>query len=238
MALEMQSLYILAAGSSRAMEAVDRVNNNLANVKSDGFKKMVVREMTQRLDENRGDSRELFAFPRFKESLVSLEQGPLRETQNPLDFAIEGEGFFTFEKGGETLYSRDGKLFLDPEGYLVDEQGAFLLDDGGKRILLDPTKSVELTEDGSIYQEGELVAKVAIQSFDRVEAVGGSYYRGVGNPREGEYRLHQGFLEGSNVDPLMEMAELITAQRRFEIYGNLMRSLDQLNQKSNEIGKA
>ncbi len=239
MALDMQSIYILASGGSRAMEQLDTTTNNLANVNTDGFKKMVIKEMSQRLDENGGDANHLFVFPRFQESLIQNSQGGLKETQNPLDFAIEGEGFFKIEtKGGEVLYSRNGHFFLDAEGYLVDKGGNYLLDVEGKRIRLERNTPPALTQDGEIYQNGEPVAKLAVENFSKIEAVGDTYYKALSQPKEASYRLHQGYIERSNVNAVSEMSSLIVAQRRFEMYANLIKSLEQLNQKTNDIGKA
>jgi flagellar basal-body rod protein FlgG len=102
---------------------------------------------------------------------------------------------------------------------------------------LDGTKPVTITKDGVIYQGDVKVAVLKIVAFDSVSPVGNSYYKGNGKPQPTEAEVLQGYLEMSNVDPLKEMVELINAQRRFEMYGNLIRGLDQLNQRSNEIGK-
>ncbi|MRI83745.1 MAG: flagellar biosynthesis protein FlgF [Nitratiruptor sp.] len=238
MALDMQSIYILASGGSRAMEALDTITNNLANVNTTGFKQMVIKEMSQRLDENGGDARELFVFPRFQESLVQLDQGGLRESGEPLDFAIDGEGFFKLEGPDGPVYTRDGHFFLDQEGAIVDDHGNRVLGRDDNPILLDPTMPIHVDENGQIYQGGEVIGEIAVESFEKMEPIGSNYYRPAGAQQEARYRLKQGFLEGSNVDPLAQMGELITTQRRFEIYGNLIKSLDQLHQKSNEIGKA
>ncbi len=238
MALDLQSIYILASGSSRAMEQLDTVNNNLANVNTDGFKKMVIKEMSQRLDENGGDSNHLFVFPRFSQSLLKMEQGPLRQTENPLDFAIEGDGFFKLKTKGGILYSRQGHFFLDQKGFLVDKNGNYLLDSKDKPIKLDPKKPFSLTQEGHIYQEGKRVASLMIENFASLQPVGDTYYKPEGARKETKFKLHQGFLEGSNVNPVIEMSSMIEAHRRFEIYANMIRSLDQLNEKTNEIGKA
>ncbi len=238
MALDMQSVYILASGGSRAMEQLDTTTNNLANVNTDGFKKMMIKEMSQRLDENGGDANHLFVFPRFQESLIQNSQGALKETQNPLDFAIEGEGFFKIELKGEILYTRNGHFFLDAEGYLVDKSGGFVLDGEDKKIKLDPDKPVNLTKEGVLYQEDQEVAKIAVENFSKTTAVGDTYYKPASKPVAADFRLHQGFKESSNVNAVAEMSSLIVAQRRFEIYSNLIKSLDQLNQKTNDIAKA
>ncbi|BCD61848.1 flagellar basal-body rod protein FlgG [Nitratiruptor sp. YY08-26] len=238
MALDMQSIYILASGGSRAMEQLDTTTNNIANANTDGFKKLLIKEMSQRLDENGGDANHLFVFPRFQETLIDMKQGPLRQTGNPLDFAIEGNGYFLVQKGGEKILTRSGHFFLNEEGYLVDKNGNFLLDDRDKPIKLDSRKRLDLGEDGTIYQQGEAIAKLQIKGFAKIEPMGDTYYLAKGSERPATYKLKQGFLEGSNLNPIVEMTSLITAQKRFEMYSNMIKSLEQLNQKTNEIGKA
>ena len=77
-----------------------------------------------------------------------------------------------------------------------------------------------------------------IKSFKKIKAFGNSYYEGEIEIDEPTFKIRQGFLENSNVNPIAEMSNMIIAQRRFEIYGNLIKSLDAIEQKTNEIGKA
>ncbi len=238
MAVDMQSIYILASGGSRAMEQLDSATQNIANVNTDGFKKLLIKEMSQRLDENGGDANHLFVFPRFKESLVDVTQGALHATHNPLDFAIEGDGFFVVQKGKERVLTRNGHFHLNQEGILVDSRGNFVLDEQNQPIEIDPKNSINVTKEGVIYQQGEEVAKLQIKNYSKVTPLGSTYYKSDGKETKASFTIHQGFLEGSNVNPMLQMSELIIAQRRFEMYSNIIKNLDQLNQKTNEIGKA
>jgi len=238
MALNLQSIYVLASGSSRAMEQLDTITNNIANVNTTGFKKMLLKEMSQRIDENRGDSNHLFVFSRFEETPVILDQGSLKKTQNHLDFAIEGDGFFQIETKDGNLLTRDGHFFINDKGFLVDSNGNYVLDDLGKKIELDSKLDISVGSDGTIFQKGEKVAKIKVVAYKSVEAFGYSYYRPKGEEFEPKFLIRQGFLESSNVNVINEMSEMIISQRRFEIYSNLIKSLDALEQKTNEIGRA
>ncbi len=238
MALDMQSIYILASGGSRAMEQLETTSNNLANVNTDGFKKMVIKEMSQRLDENGGDANHLFVFPRFERSMLDLSQGQLKQTHRPLDLAIEGNGYFVIQTKNEQLLTRSGHFFLDTAGKLIDRNGNAVLSDQNKPILLDPAKDFTVAPDGAIYQEGKEVARLRLRAVNDVEAAGDTYYRAKGEAQKLQAKVHQGYLEMANVNPVLEMTALIDAQRKFEIYGNLIKSIDQLNNKTNEIGKA
>ncbi len=238
MALDLQSIYILASGGSRAIEQLDTVTNNIANVNTDGFKKMVIKAMSQRLPENGSDSNHLFVFPRFSESLLDKEQGPLRQTQRTLDFAIEGNGYFKLQTKQGVLYTRSGHFFLDSQGYLVDANGNKVLDSTNKAIHLNPKHPFSLAQEGGIYQNGEKVAQLAIEDFEKMKPVGETYCKPSGNAKAVKFKLYQGYLEGSNVNPVKEMASMIEAHRRFDIYTDMIKSIDRINEKTNDIAKA
>jgi flagellar basal-body rod protein FlgG len=209
-------------------------------VDTPGFKRLFLKEMSQRINTKRGDAEDLFVFPRFEDSPVVLEQGVLKNTQRNLDFAIEGDGFFVVQNNNkEKFLTRNGHFFVNSEGYLVTQNGERVLDEQDGEILLDGLKKVVVGEDGGIYQENEQVAKLKIVSYKKVEAIGNSLYKGLGKEeKEFEYKVKEGFLENSNINIIKEMSNLILSQRRFEIYLNLIKSLDAVEQKSHEIGKA
>ncbi len=238
MAVNFQPIYILASGGARAVEQLDTVSNNLANVNTPGFKKLLMREMSQTIPENKGNKKHLFVFPRFQDTPVILTQGALRNTGNPLDVAIFGSGFFKVETENGVFLTRSGHFLLNREGYIVDPNGNYLLDSKNKRIKLQDRSNLTINQKGEIFQKDKLIAQINIVNYENIRHVGHSYYQGEGREITAEFSLKQGFLEQSNTNGIESMIELINAQRRFEIYGNLMRSLDAMEQKSNEIGKA
>ncbi len=238
MALDMQSVYVLASGGARALEQLDEVTSNIANINTNGFKKILVKEMSQRLDENGADANHLFVFPRFERSIIDTSQGALKETKNPFDIAIDGKGYFVIQKGETTYLTRDGHLFLNSEGYLIDNNGNYVLDTQDKPIQLSSNEDITVTPAGEIYQKNEPIAKLKIVDFSDIEAVGKGYYKQKGEEQKPRFQIKQGFLESSNVNVIEQMTEMINAQRRFEMYNNLIKSIDQINQKTNDIGKA
>ena len=237
MALDTQTLYLLAAGGERAFEQLNATTNNIANLNTPGFKKILLEEMSQHLPQNKGDAYNLLIYPRFKATHPVLTQGALRETGAPLDLALKGRGFFAVKTKGGELYTRNGHFTVDPLGRIVDQNGNPLLDISGREIVLQGRGKVEITKDGVVYEDGVEVGIVKIVDFDSVRPVGDSYYEGVGEPMPTDAQVLQGYLESSNVNPVKEMVNLIEAQRRFEIYGNLIRGLEQLNMSATEIGK-
>jgi len=237
MALTVQPLYLLAAGGERALEELTVTANNIANVNTPGFKRILIEEMSQHVPQNKGDAYNLLIFPRFKATHPILSQGAIKKTGAPLDLAIKGRGFFAVKTPGGELYTRNGHFFIDSAGRLVDSKGNPVLDISGGEITLQEGAKVTITEDGVVYQDGVEVGILKIVDFNSVRPVGDSYYAGIGEPMPTDGAVLQGYLESSNVEPIKEMVNLIEAQRRFEIYGGLIRGLDALNQRANEIGK-
>lgn len=237
MAINFQPIYILASGGERALEQLDTTTNNISNVNTYGFKRLLVREMSQKIPENQGPIGDLLVFPRFMDSPTISSQGAIIKTDNPLDFAIEGDGFFTVETNIGRLYTRNGHFLLSPEGFLTTTSGGYVLDENGNRIRLTPSGRVDVTKEGFIYQNGQQIGRLRIVNLQNLRHFGDSYYTG-NEIQAGVFKINQGYLESSNVEIVREMVNMINSHRRFDIYMNLIKSLDMLEGKVNEMGKA
>ncbi|RUM50481.1 MAG: flagellar biosynthesis protein FlgF [Hydrogenothermus sp.] len=242
MAINFQPIYVLASGGERALEQIDNTTNNLANVNTSGFKKLIVRELSQKIPQNKGQKGDLLVFPRFKDTVVITTQGGLRKTDNPLDVAIQGKGYFQVETPNGVMLTRNGHFFFDKNGFLVDENGNYVLNNSGSRIALNTEQrigtNIYINQKGQIFQDNQEIGTLGIVNYEKIKPVGYTYYKPDGNQIEAEYTILQGFLEDANVNPIEEMTNLITHQRRMDIYGNLIKGLDNIEQKTNEIGRA
>ncbi|MGB9766185.1 MAG: flagellar hook-basal body protein [Sulfurihydrogenibium sp.] len=237
MAVNFQPIYILASGGSRAVEQLDTVTNNIANASTVGFKKILMREMSQKIPENVGQTGDLLVFPRFRDTQVLNSQGGLIKTENPLDVAIEGDGFFQVESGIGRFYTRNGHFYKDRDGFLVDQNGAYVLDINNRRIRLTGEGRVDITPNGEIYQDNQLMGRLKVVNLQNLQPAGNGYYTGQETQAQ-RFLVRQGFLEASNVNIVKEMVDIINSHRRFDIYMNLAKALDQLEGRLNEIGKA
>ena len=232
-------------GLSRQMtlrRELDIVANNIANADTTGFKVeqlMVGTEVGER-------ARNAFVRPGVSFVLDNgvgrdFSQGALSQTGRNLDFGIEGEGaFFTLRDGAGEAYTRDGAFTLDPEGRLVTQQGAAVLGDGGE-IILDTTKGEpSVGADGTITQEGQIVGRLSVVRFDTLAALekgGDGLYRNASNstPLEAtDARVRQGMLEGSNVNPILEITNLIEIQRAYESVTRMIEQNNDLSRRSVE----
>lgn len=237
-------------GLSRQMtlrRELDVVANNIANADTNGFK------VEQLLVGAEVGERARNAFVRPGVSFVldngvgrDYGQGALEQTGRTLDFAIEGEGaFFKLRDGAGEAYTRDGAFTLDAEGRLTTQGGAAVLGDGGE-IILDP----ELGEpsvgaDGTISQDGQLVGRLSVVRFDTLGALekgGDGLYRNASNAQAQDApdaRVRQGMLEGSNVNPILEITNLIEIQRAYESVTRMIENTTDLSRRAVErLGRA
>ena len=208
------------------------VANNLANVNSNGYKRDVMFSELLKSDDEAKAQNQL---------ATDFTQGDLRQTNNPLDLAISGEGLFTIDDGKNFLYTRDGHFTRGAEGFLETTTGLPVMGQSGWVDLgMDASAAgeIRITMKGDVYVDEELVTTLEISQFEKqsdLEKIGGNMFR----PKQGaiEHRVEdpkilQGKIEGSNVVAVHEMVELIELQRSFEMSQKALKALD------DAIGKA
>jgi len=223
------ALYYLAINRQRGLAtAMDTIANNVANITTTGFRRegLVFSEFVQAPDHgpsvSMADLRTHYPSPRA---------GELRVTGGRFDLAIQGEGFFQVEGAEGPLLTRAGAFQLSPEGFVVDPQGRRLLDSGAAPLFIPPdARSVTIAPDGSLSVDGRLQAELGVVDAppETLVRVGDTAYRA----REGVQpaqapRIRQGALEGSNVDPVAEIARMIAVSRAYEQVQGLIEDEDE-----------
>jgi len=207
--------------------------NNIANAGSTGFKKdrMFTKELSKAV-EKRIPRKTDWEKPMVDKVYVDLAPGVFDKTGNPLDLAIEGDGFFTLQApDGRTVLTRSGTFQVDANGLLSFPGGFNLLGDGGPIQVGNGDLSVG--SDGELEVDGLAVDRVVPRSIadtDNLIRLGGSLFA----VPEGEELLpaisatiRQGYLETSNVDVVREMVEMIISYRSFEANAKALQSQDQ-----------
>lgn len=237
-------------GLSRQMtlrRELDIVANNIANADTTGFK------VEQLLVGSEVGERARNAFIRPGVSFVldngvgrDYGQAALGQTGRNLDFGIEGDGaFFKVTDGAGEAYTRDGAFTVDGEGRLTTQGGAAVQGDGGD-IILDPARGEpSVGADGTISQNGALVGRLSVVRFDALAALekgGDGLYRNASNATASEAtdaRVRQGMLEGSNVNPILEITNLIEIQRAYESISRMIENTNDLSRRAVErLGRA
>ena len=173
---------------------------------------------------------------------TDFTQGSLEETELPLDFAIEGDGFFAIEWDGEVAYTRAGSFNLDEEGYLVLPGQGRVLDENRQPIQL-PTDNIYVDEDGGIYTMANrnYLATLGIFAFQdngALERNDHGLFTG-GQPQAGEnYVIHHKWVERSNTNMVHEMVSMMSAQRALQSAAQMSKIYDQVITKdTTELGR-
>ncbi|MEO8114597.1 MAG: flagellar basal-body rod protein FlgF [Phenylobacterium sp.] len=226
------ALYI---GLSRQMvlrRELDIVANNIANADTNGFK---VESLMTKTDPKAPAM--TLGGPKPVKFVTSdgvardFGQGALRRTDSPLDVAIEGQGFFKVTTPTGERYTRDGRFRTDDLGRLVTQGGAPVMDEGGSEITLEPDKGpVSIATDGTVTQGAERMGKVGVVQFaslSALEKTGDNLYQNKSNQPATpatDARIRQGMLEGSNVQPILEITRMIEVSRAYEQMTKMMDS--------------
>ena len=221
------SLYVSLSAQIALERRLDTIADNVANASTVGFRATGVKFE----DVVTGSGQKAVSFASAGNTYLSSAHGSLTETGNPFDFAIQGDAWFGIETPAGTVMTRDGRFSMNENGELRSIEGYPVLDAGGAPIQLDPRGGPPRAgADGSLRQGDQLVGVIGLFDFDP----GRNFVRygnsGIVPPREPEpvtdradIGVAQGFVEESNVNPVLEMTRLITVQRAFENTAALMR---------------
>jgi flagellar basal-body rod protein FlgF len=214
------SLYVSLSAQMALDKRLTTIADNVANMSTVGFRATEVK--FQDIVAGTGD--DAISFASTGDTYLSGKAGALRETQDPFDFAIQGDAWFGIDTPAGTVMTRDGRFTMTDIGQLVTHEGYPVLDAGGAPIQLDPLAGPpETGRDGVIRQQGRLVGSIGMFTYDpgpNFTRFGNSGVIPAGDPDPVVDRMDvgvaQGFLEESNVNPVLEMTRLIMVQRSFE----------------------
>lgn len=254
------SLYSAASGMEAQQTNLNVISNNIANVNTTGFKKSKVefQDMFYQVPKSVGADSGGNILPtgiqvgsgtQVAATSKVYTQGQVNRTDEELDVAIVGEGFFSVkDQNGDTLYTRDGGLKRGPDGVLTTSQGMTL--EPGMTVPQE-ANSIVVSEGGVItfMKDSEPVGTESLQlsRFNNpsgLAALGGNLFRettasgppSVGIPGTESFgTIRQGFLENSNVNIVQEMVNMIVAQRAYEINSKSIQTSDQMMQQIGQI---
>jgi flagellar basal-body rod protein FlgF len=159
----MQELAILASRALTTQRQFTAVADNVANINTHGFRKLDL-QFKEVISRPKGHPTASYVADRAL--FVSRQQGGLEKTSNPLDVAINGDGFFAVNVNGTTQYTRKGNFLVDNVGTLITTEGRPVLDNAGTPIQL-PTdaRNVMIAGDGAISSEAGLIATLGVYTF-------------------------------------------------------------------------
>ncbi len=270
----LRGIYTGASGMVAQMHRMDVLSNNLANVDVTGYKRdtSISKAFPEMLIRRLNDSG-LYKFPfgsvevgpivgklgtgvEYNELYTVFEQGALKETENPFDLALDGDGFFSVDTIYGERFTRNGTFVLGKEGLLLTKNGMpvngengpiqikknnFVIDSQGRvfqngAFSDDPQRLVSMEENE--WESMELVDTLKIVEFPRpryLQKQGDSFWMDTveSGPAtlmslETRPKVYQGFLEASNVNPVREMVNLIEVNRAYEANQKSIQTQDTL----------
>lgn len=214
---------------SGLMQEMSVVANNIANISTTGFRSegLVFAEHIAAT----GPRDPSLSMGAALGRSISAQQGALSQTGGTFDLAIEGEGFFLIETPTGEMLSRAGAFIRNDAGELVTPDGSFLLDAGGAPVFVPPQASgIAVAPDGTLSADGQPLTVVGLympnDPLEMTRRAGTAFTVESGIQPAENARILQGFLEQSNVDPVVQVARMIEVQRAYELGQSFMDAED------------
>jgi flagellar basal-body rod protein FlgG len=222
-------LYHAVRGAFVQELRLDTIANNLANSTTAGYK----------------HDRLVFDDELARRTQTSFRQGVIHPTDNNLDLAVNGDGFFKIKLTQGVGYTRAGQFMLDKGGQLVTREGYPVLGERGPIAVTGTADQVHIDRAGNVYDRGEKVDSIVLVNFKdktQLKKMGQTMFTA---PAQSEQKVpeekrdvSQGALEMSNLSPVYEMVKMIETHRTFESYTKIIQTIAEMDQKSaNQVGR-
>lgn len=233
----MENVLLIALSRQTALRReMDVIANNVANVNTNGFKRRISesREFQMPVASadsfRRGEDRRI-SFVVDKGTPLDLSGGTLEPTNNPMDVAISGEGFFVVQTPQGERYTRNGALMLNPNGELVNSDGYPLQGEQGGFQFSSQDGPISIAGDGTIATNNGTRGRLRVVRFanpQSLENTGANLFTSR-QPAEPvtQARVQAGFVERSNVKPVIEISRMIEVNRAYQSVANLMSRTDE-----------
>jgi len=252
----MEALYIAGSGLTAAERGLTVVAHNVANMQVAGFKRISAQfsELISRPAATDGSGNAQAPLTglgtRVADNIIEFSPGALQPTGSPLDIAIQGDGFIEVElPNGEYALSRGGRLEVDADGRLALASGEVI---GADIRVPEDASELKIETDGRVRARvGEASEYVELGQLMLSKVANPSAMRPLGNglymvtESSGEALAHapseiggefvQGFLEGANVDLVQQMAQLVVAQRTYQVNARIIQAADRLLETVNNL---
>lgn len=223
-----RGLYIAASGMLAEQVRQDLIAHDLANASTPGYKadRVASRSFGEMLLHDTRSGQQIGALglgTRIEEQVSDTSAGPLRETGEPLDFAVQGDGFFAVRTQAGVRYTREGQFAASARGTLVTATGDDVLGPGGQPVRVGAGGRVD-------------PAAIGVVALDSARREGDNRFTGTARGA-GPGTVRAGALEGSAVDPVTTMVEMLGSLRAFEASQRVITTIDStLAKAANQVG--
>jgi len=235
------TMYVALSRQMTLRREMDIIANNIANSDTTGFKVEMAMVRTDPTDGARMlDGPRSLKFVIDDGVIRDFSQGALRRTGGTFDLAIEGQGFFKVETAGGERFTRDGRFTLGADGRLTTQAGDAVLGAGGEIAVNPEDGEVAISADGVVSQNGEQIGKIDVFAFDDLSSLakdGDNLLRNTSNVEpqvSTAASMRQGMLEGSNVNPIMQITRMIEVSRAYESMARTIEGSGELSRRSVE----
>lgn len=260
----MKALYIASTGMSAQERNVEVISNNIANMRTTGFKRQRAefQDLLYQTERRAGSTTsgqgslapvgtEIGSGVKTAATPRVMSQGSVVASEKELDLAVRGEGFFSVQlPDGRTAYTRDGTFERDNEGLLVNVDG-YQIEPG--ITIPDTANSVSISQDGTVEAflgtdtQPTQLGQIQLARFVNkggLESIGNNLFvetaasgpAQIGSPNaDGMGDLMQGYLEMANVNAVTEIADLIAAQRAYEMNARVVSGADEMLQSTAQL---
>jgi flagellar basal-body rod protein FlgF len=223
------SIYVSLSGQLALQRRLDTIANNVANSSTPGF-----RAENVTFESVYSGNAVVYSGPGT--ATFSRHAGPIVQTDNSLDVAIQGNAFLALSTPGGTVYTRDGRMRISATGDLETLDGHTVLDTGGAPLQINPALGpIHIARNGTISQNGDRVGTLGLFKIPAEAQLARGEGAGLVSDVAGEQvadfsdaGLLQGYIESANVNPVLEMTRLISVSRAFEA---LSAAMDQSDRK-------
>lgn len=220
--------YVTLSRQSGLMNEMRIVANNIANSATTGFRQegLVFSEYVKS-----APNQTSLSMARAQIRNTSQAQGTLTQTNGSFDFAIEGDGFFLIETPNGERLTRAGSFTPNAAGDLVTPDGYRVLDAGGAPVFIPQGPQIGVASDGTISADGQPLGQIGVvmptDPLDLQREDGVMFRSDSGFEPTDNARVLQGFLESSNVDPILQVARMIEVQRAYEMGQSFLEAEDE-----------
>lgn len=223
--------------------SMDVIANNLANINTAAYKREEVKFDQYLYDTKPSQWQkgpQSIDFVVTPGTIRDMAEGSIETTGNNYDVAINGNGYFAVQTARGLRYTRDGHFGLDAEGQLVTQGGEPVMGDGGPITIAREDGDITIGQDGIVTGDQGQIGRLMVYRFQNEKALrkeGDTFMSATETPvpADANYKLAQGMLERSNVEPVTQMTDMINVQRSYQAVANLINQQESM--KRNAISK-
>jgi flagellar basal-body rod protein FlgF len=238
------SLLVSLSQQLAAYQSMDVIANNIANVSTPGYRREepTFQEYLAQIPAGEGDTgTQTVSFVQDTGIARDMSEGPQQATGGQFDVSLHGKGFFVVQTASGPRYTRNGHFGLDTGGQIVDDNGNAVQGDGGAITINPDDGDIHIGVDGTLSGKNGQIAKLKVMTFNNeaaLQKVGQNMFSATETPNQAvDFKVTQGTLEGSNVQPVVEISRMIDVMRAYQATATMTQSQqDLMRQAIDKLG--